>query len=57
MRLSVSSLVMLILVGCSYYEPESKAEYDRIMLSGEVISSSTAQNRLTTSIVKLDGQL
>ena len=47
----------MLLASCSSYTPESKSNYDMIMMNGEIISSSTNDHRLTKSIVKYQGKL
>ena len=51
-------LALIVLTsGCQSYSAESKAEYDRILLNGEIISSSTSDHHVDTSLVKYNGKL
>ncbi len=49
------AIISVGLSGCS--TPEEEARYTEIMMNGEVLSSSTNQARLTTSIVKHENVL
>ena len=51
--------VAIICVGLSgcMTSPQQEARYTEIMMNGEVLSSSTNQSRLTTSIVKHENVL
>lgn len=59
---SVVSIVMLISTlaisaGCVGYTEEDSDFYKLVMLNGDVISSTTSDKRVTTSIVKFEGEL
>ena len=49
--------MVVLLTGCAGYSEESKSNYNSIMSNGEVISSSTSDGRVTTSIVRYNGGL